>query len=271
MGARARSRRLRAGTIRGAPDDQLEDLTLQLGRNRLLLDQADSAGIVLNELQWLGVRQGYQASVDSLRVLLNLGSDVTDSTLTAAQRSDIVQLKIEGYFNLVAAGRIGLMAPPPALPSVLRRDQTYNVSLPGVGRAALMAADLITERGQGAAPVPAGGSAVTPPGNLYAVIGRAALLAVLVVGVVAPAAWSQDPALVPVGSSTPVDWLVAVVGNQAILNSHVEEAMFQRQTEGVDVPPDGEGRREVRLQIIDELISTELMVQQALRDTTIIR
>ncbi len=140
-----------ARMARSAPDDQLKELTIQLGRNRLLLDQADSAGIALNELQWLGVRQSYQASVDSLRVLLNLGSDVTDSTLTDAQRADLVQLKIEGYFGRVAAGIAGLMAPPPALPSVLRRGQTYDVSLPGVGRAAILASDYITERGQGGA------------------------------------------------------------------------------------------------------------------------
>ena len=100
--------------------------------------------------------------------------------------------------------------------------------------------------------------------------GRVLALVMVVAGINAPAARAQDPALIPVGASSRVDWLVAVVGNQAILNSHVEEAMFQRQTEGLDIPNDDAGRRAVRLQIIEELTNTELMVQQALKDTTII-
>ncbi|MEE8476716.1 MAG: hypothetical protein V3S19_00015, partial [Gemmatimonadales bacterium] len=93
--------------------------------------------------------------------------------------------------------------------------------------------------------------------------GRVLALVMVVAGINAPAARAQDPALIPVGASSRVDWLVAVVGNQAILNSHVEEAMFQRQTEGLDIPTDDAGRRAVRLQIIEELTNTELMVQQA--------
>jgi hypothetical protein len=152
---------------RSAPDDQLEQLTIQLTRNRLLLDQADSAGIALNELQWLGVRQGYEMSVDSLRLLLNLGPDVVDSTLSASQRTEMVHLKIDGYFSLVAAGRVGLLAPPSALPSVLRQGQSYDVNLAGVGRAALLAADYLRERGGGgASPLqPATGPAPVPGGT----------------------------------------------------------------------------------------------------------
>ncbi len=81
---------------------------------------------------------------------------------------------------------------------------------------------------------------------------------------------AQDPALTPVGAPTVVDRVVAIVGNQPILNSHVEEAMFQRQTEGVTIPTDPAGRRAVRAETIEELISTELLVQEAKRDTTIV-
>ena len=105
--------------------------------------------------------------MDSLRLLLNLGNEVTDSSLTEAQRSDLVQLKIDGYFDLVAAGRVGLLAPPPALPSVLRRGRTYEVNLAGVGRAAILADDYIAQRASpqsgplqpaaGPPPVPGGG------------------------------------------------------------------------------------------------------------------
>jgi peptidyl-prolyl cis-trans isomerase SurA len=75
--------------------------------------------------------------------------------------------------------------------------------------------------------------------------------------------------LTPVGTATVVDRVVAVVGNQPILNSHLEEAMFQRQTEGVTIPTDPDGLAAFRLEMVEELISTELMVQEAERDTMI--
>ena len=125
--------------IRGAPDDQLHELVLQLGRNQLILDQADSAGMSMNELQWLGIRQEYDAKLDTLQALLRLGDDVTDPTLTPAQRSEVVGLKIDGYFDRVAAGLTRLLAPPPALPDVLRRNSTYEINMAGVARAADLA------------------------------------------------------------------------------------------------------------------------------------
>lgn len=133
--------------IRGAPDDQLTELALRLGRNRLLLDQADSAGVGLNELQWMGIQQRYDAKIDSLRALLRLGSDVTDSTLSADQRSEVVRLKIDAYFDRVSAGQATLLAPPAALPHVLRSERNYSVNVDGVHRAAEVATERKGQRG----------------------------------------------------------------------------------------------------------------------------
>jgi len=140
--------------IRSAPDDQLSELTLRLGRNRLILDQADSAGMTVNELQWLGIQQAYDASIDSLRLMLRLGDDVSDATLTAAQRSDVVELKIDGFFGRVAAGQANLIPPPAALPQVLRSRESYSVSMDGVRRAAEVANERVEQRGGGKAPSP---------------------------------------------------------------------------------------------------------------------
>jgi len=158
--------------IRGAPDEQLSELTLQLGRNRLILDQADSAGMSVNELQWLGIRQRYDASIDTLRLMLRLGDDVTDESLTAAQRSEVVRLKIDGYFDRVASGGAMLWAPPAALPQVLRSRESYDVNMDGVRRAAEVATALVDQQGQGANPMqpapggpPLGGGGDTPGGG----------------------------------------------------------------------------------------------------------
>jgi len=91
----------------------------------------------------------------------------------------------------------------------------------------------------------------------------------LLVGV-APA-WAQDPQepLAPPGGSTVVDRIVAIVGNQPILWSHVQEYIFQRQTEGLELPTDEAGTQALIKNAINELVDAELLVQQALRDTTI--
>ncbi len=81
---------------------------------------------------------------------------------------------------------------------------------------------------------------------------------------------AQDPELIPVGVPTMVDRVVAIVGNQPILNSHVEEALFQRQQEGLTLPTDPAGRQQLRAEVIEELISTELLVREAQRDSTIV-
>jgi peptidyl-prolyl cis-trans isomerase SurA len=81
---------------------------------------------------------------------------------------------------------------------------------------------------------------------------------------------AQDPELIPVGIPTMVDRVVAIVGNQPILNSHVEEALFQRQQEGLTLPTDPAGRQQLRAEVIEELISTELLVREAQRDSTIV-
>lgn len=158
--------------IRAAPDDQLIELTLRLGRNRLILDQADSAGMALSELQWLGIQQQYDGSIDTLRLLLRLGDDVTDNTLSPEQRSEVVRLKIDAYFDRVASGRTTLRAPPAALPQVLRRQEKYSVNMDGVNRAAEVATERMGQRGQGSGPIqpapggpPIGGGDTTGSGG----------------------------------------------------------------------------------------------------------
>lgn len=143
--------------IRSVPDDQLSELTLQLGRNRLILDQADSAGMTVNELQWLGIRQQYDASVDTLRLMLRLGDDVTDASLTAEQRSEVVRLKIDAFFDRVIGGTSMLRAPPAALPHVLRSRESYDVNMDGVHRAAEVAGAIVEERKGGPSLQPAPG------------------------------------------------------------------------------------------------------------------
>jgi peptidyl-prolyl cis-trans isomerase SurA len=66
-----------------------------------------------------------------------------------------------------------------------------------------------------------------------------------------------------------VDRVVAVVGNRPVLASQVDEEIFSRQSQGVKLPENAEGIRQVRRQIVSSIIDEELLVQQAQRDTAI--
>jgi peptidyl-prolyl cis-trans isomerase SurA len=66
-----------------------------------------------------------------------------------------------------------------------------------------------------------------------------------------------------------VDRVVAVVGNRPVLASQVDEEIFSRQSQGVELPTDPDGIRGVRHQIVASIIDEELLVQQAQRDTSI--
>ncbi len=66
-----------------------------------------------------------------------------------------------------------------------------------------------------------------------------------------------------------VDRVLAVVGNRPVLASQVDEELFSRQSQGVKLPDNAEGLRAVRQQIVSSIIDEELLVQEAMRDTSI--
>ena len=66
-----------------------------------------------------------------------------------------------------------------------------------------------------------------------------------------------------------VDHVVAVVGNRPVLASQVDEELFSRQAQGGKLPETKEGLDAARRQIVSSIIDEELLVQQALRDTSI--
>ncbi len=72
------------------------------------------------------------------------------------------------------------------------------------------------------------------------------------------------------GESVIVDRVVAVVGNKPLLASQLDEALYSQQASGVKLPEgDSAAMRALRLAALEELINQELMVQEALRDTSI--
>ncbi len=84
--------------------------------------------------------------------------------------------------------------------------------------------------------------------------------------IAAPAAAQQD-------AFAPVDRIVAVVGDTPILASRVEEelnlALAEQQRTGRPVPTDSAELAAYRREILSRLIDDELLLQQAVRDTTV--
>ena len=76
-----------------------------------------------------------------------------------------------------------------------------------------------------------------------------------------PAAMAQTPIL--------VDRIVAVVGTQPILSSQLDEEIASAQAQGQQMPSDSAGRAAVRRRILNNLVETEILVQQAERDTSV--
>ncbi len=66
-----------------------------------------------------------------------------------------------------------------------------------------------------------------------------------------------------------VDRVVAVVGNRPILASQVDEEIFSRQSQGLQLPKTAEGALALRRQVIESIIESELLIQEAERDTAV--
>ncbi len=67
----------------------------------------------------------------------------------------------------------------------------------------------------------------------------------------------------------PVDKIVGVVGQHAILWSDVLEELAQRRAQGLQVPEDSTAQLALARSILNEMIDVEVMVQRAKADTTI--
>lgn len=68
-----------------------------------------------------------------------------------------------------------------------------------------------------------------------------------------------------------VDRVAAVVGDSVIVLSQIQERVFQMEYQGVEIPPQGSAEWiQLQRDILDSMISEQLIVQAALQDTTIV-
>jgi peptidyl-prolyl cis-trans isomerase SurA len=88
-----------------------------------------------------------------------------------------------------------------------------------------------------------------------------------------PGAQPQPAPAAPAGplrdTTITVDRVVAVVGNQPILGSQVDEEIFSRQSQGLQLPKDEPGLMALRKSVAQSIVDEEILIQEAQRDTSI--
>jgi hypothetical protein len=121
--------------LRQATDDQLKEIATLFAQNTILLQQADSAGIGLSPTEWAGLRQQHQAEIDTLKISLGLGSEVTDSSVSESERSKLAALRLDTYFNDLVSGKAHVRKMPATLSAWLREHSDYKLNEAGLLRA----------------------------------------------------------------------------------------------------------------------------------------
>jgi len=127
----------------GRPDSSLVQFARLIAQNQLLLQQADSAGITLAPVEWEGMMARYRGQIDTLRMNLDLfGADLTDPAISVPDRSRVAAIKVESYWDRIAAGALRPRPIPPQLAAVLRQPDNYKVNKAGITRAVEIAQEL---------------------------------------------------------------------------------------------------------------------------------
>jgi len=88
-------------------------------------------------------------------------------------------------------------------------------------------------------------------------------LVAMLAAVVAAPAGAQGPAAPSPDSTTSIDRIVAVVGDQPILRSEVEEELGKMKAEGQQMPTDSAAQQQLVTDIINGLIDDDVMVAEA--------
>ena len=119
--------------LSGGSDLALEGFVRDIGLQYLLLDEAESAGLVVPPAQWTGLLAGYGRALRESLALLGLSD--TLSALPAGEAEGRVAALMEG----LTAERVRWRPLPSALGALLRAEMGYRLHRAGLARAAELA------------------------------------------------------------------------------------------------------------------------------------
>jgi len=152
------------------PDSSLTAFIEIIGKNELLLQEADRAGIQPTPVEWASMQQTFRAQLDTLRMSLGLSAaDMGDPGATSEDRARVAAMKIESFWDKLAVGGVRPRPIPPQLAHVLRQEAEFSVEQAGITRAIELATSLQAQRKAAPPPPPPPGvrpdsaSAAQPP------------------------------------------------------------------------------------------------------------
>lgn len=124
-----------AEQIPRASDDELKRFVETVGRNLMLFQEAQAAGVTLTADEFAQLRQRLGSQLGDLRRALGLDSLGTTDTTGAPARSQLVGRKVDAYLERIAADPQALVPLPPPLADRLRERAGWRVYPAGVQRA----------------------------------------------------------------------------------------------------------------------------------------
>ncbi|MFN2315089.1 MAG: peptidylprolyl isomerase, partial [Gemmatimonadales bacterium] len=162
--------------LQSESDSSLIGFARLLAQNMVMLEQADSAGIGVPEVNWQAMQLSYRVSVDQMAAELGLnGPEFSRDSTTEAQRIQLASERVNTYIDGLATGQAQRRQVLPGMAASLRAQAPNRVNAAGVARAVALAvpkwvADSTAgTAGQGAIPpgavTPAPGGAPLPGGG----------------------------------------------------------------------------------------------------------
>ncbi len=123
-----------------APDSVLGDFIQNLAQNALVIQQMDSAKLVIPEANWQALQLAYRATLDQLAAGMGLtDSAVADTTRPKAARLDSAASRVNRLMDQLLTGAVQFRPLPPGLAGSLRESGKYRVNRAGLARAVELA------------------------------------------------------------------------------------------------------------------------------------
>jgi hypothetical protein len=152
------------------PDSSITAFVEIIGKNELLLREAERAGIQPTPAEWASMYQTFRAQLDTLRMTLGLSAaGMGDPGATSEDRARVAAMKIDSFWDKLAVGGVRPRPIPPQLAHVLRQEAEFSVEQAGITRAIELATSLQAQRKAAPPPPPPPGvrpdsaSAAQPP------------------------------------------------------------------------------------------------------------
>lgn len=119
-----------------ATDDQIKQFLKAITQRDLVIQQADSAKVMLTPQDWQQVRAEHDSAIMMLGSILNLSPHMLrDSAATPEARTNVAMSRVNDYLDRVLQGRARYFPIPPALAETLRDQSRWSVDEAGVRRA----------------------------------------------------------------------------------------------------------------------------------------